>query len=201
MRPRFRALALSRDRRSAIAIAGLAQEVGSFDVSAAPLVGIIMGSRSDWETMRHAADDARRARRAVRGARRLGPPHAGPALRVRLDGRGARACEVIIAGAGGAAHLPGHDRREDRCCPSSACRSSRRRCTASTRCSRSCRCRRASRSGRSRSAGPARSTRRCWPPRSWRATHRELRERLAAFRAQPDRRPCSHDPDPRDVSA
>ena len=49
-----------------------------------------MGSRSDWETMRHAVRDARRARRPVRAARRLGPPDAGPALRVRGLGGGAR---------------------------------------------------------------------------------------------------------------
>ena len=46
-----------------------------------PLVGVIMGSKSDWETMSHAAD-ARSAGRAAGGPRRLGPPHAA-AVRVR----------------------------------------------------------------------------------------------------------------------
>ncbi|HEV2818469.1 MAG TPA: 5-(carboxyamino)imidazole ribonucleotide mutase [Allosphingosinicella sp.] len=72
----------------------------------APLVGIIMGSRSDWETMRHAAEtlDAlgvpyeSRVVSAHRTPDRL-YDYAGSAA-----GRGLRA---IIAGAGGAAHLPG----------------------------------------------------------------------------------------------
>jgi len=54
----------------------------------APLVGIVMGSRSDWETMQH----------AVARLEALGVPHAS------AQARGLRA---IIAGAGGAAHLPG----------------------------------------------------------------------------------------------
>ena len=71
-----------------------------------PLVGIIMGSQSDWETMRHAADvlaalDVPHETRVVsahRTPQRL-YDYAGTA-----DGRGLK---VIIAGAGGAAHLPG----------------------------------------------------------------------------------------------
>ena len=72
----------------------------------APLVGIIMGSRSDWETMRHAAEmlDA------------LGVPHETRVVSAhrtpqRLYDYATRAVErglkVIVAGAGGAAHLPG----------------------------------------------------------------------------------------------
>lgn len=71
-----------------------------------PLVGIIMGSRSDWETMRHAAEtlDA------------LGVPHEAKVVSAHrtperlydyaksAHGRGLK---VVIAGAGGAAHLPG----------------------------------------------------------------------------------------------
>ena len=72
----------------------------------APRVGIIMGSRSDWETMRHAAEtlDAldvayeSRIVSAHRTPRRLYDYAAGAA------GRGLK---VIVAGAGGAAHLPG----------------------------------------------------------------------------------------------
>ena len=72
-----------------------------------PLVSVIMGSKSDWETLAPRGRDAHPVRRAPRVPRRLRPPHAG------LDGassrRGAeeRGIEVIIAGAGGAAHLPG----------------------------------------------------------------------------------------------
>lgn len=73
---------------------------------AKPLVGIIMGSRSDWETMSNAAD--------VLTA--LGVPHECKVVsahrtpeRLYDYARGAagRGLKVIIAGAGGAAHLPG----------------------------------------------------------------------------------------------
>ena len=72
----------------------------------APLVGIIMGSRSDWETMRHAAETLSS----------LGVPHEAKVVSAHrtpkrlydyahsAKGRGLR---VVIAGAGGAAHLPG----------------------------------------------------------------------------------------------
>ncbi|MEN0075241.1 MAG: 5-(carboxyamino)imidazole ribonucleotide mutase [Paracraurococcus sp.] len=72
----------------------------------APLVGIIMGSRSDWETMRHAAETL--AALGVPHETRVVSAHRTPdrlydyARAAR--GRGLR---VIIAGAGGAAHLPG----------------------------------------------------------------------------------------------
>ena len=71
-----------------------------------PLVGIIMGSTSDWDTMRHAAEtlealDILHERRVVsahRTPQRLYDYAAG------AEGRGLK---IIIAGAGGAAHLPG----------------------------------------------------------------------------------------------
>lgn len=74
--------------------------------SAAPLVGVVMGSRSDWDTMRH----------AVERLQELGVPHEVRVVSAHRTpdamfdyaasaaGRGLRA---IIAGAGGAAHLPG----------------------------------------------------------------------------------------------
>ena len=72
-----------------------------------PLVGIIMGSTSDWETMRHAAEtlDALGVpmRRKVVSAHRT-PEAALRLCRMRAKERGLK---VIIAGAGGAAHLPG----------------------------------------------------------------------------------------------
>ena len=76
------------------------------DTNPAPLVGVIMGSNSDWETMRHAAETLER----------LGVPHEVEVVSAhrtpdklfryaeQAEGRG---LEVIIAGAGGAAHLPG----------------------------------------------------------------------------------------------
>lgn len=71
-----------------------------------PLVGIIMGSKSDWETMRHAAEmlDS------------LGVPHEVKVVSAHrtpkrlydyAHGAKERGLKAIIAGAGGAAHLPG----------------------------------------------------------------------------------------------
>ena len=71
-----------------------------------PIVGIIMGSKSDWETMRHAAEtlDAM----GIPNETRVVSAHRTPDLLFEYaetaDKRGIR---VIIAGAGGAAHLPG----------------------------------------------------------------------------------------------
>lgn len=73
---------------------------------AQPLVGIIMGSRSDWETMAHAAralDDL-----GVPYETRVVSAHRTPDLLFEYAGSAAgRGIRVIIAGAGGAAHLPG----------------------------------------------------------------------------------------------
>jgi 5-(carboxyamino)imidazole ribonucleotide mutase len=73
---------------------------------AEPLVGIIMGSSSDWETMRHAAETLDRL--DVAHEVRVVSAHRTPK---RLYDYAAQAKErglkVIIAGAGGAAHLPG----------------------------------------------------------------------------------------------
>ena len=71
-----------------------------------PLVGVIMGSRSDWETMRHAAEVLAE----------LGVPHEVEVVSAHrtpdklfnyAETAESRGIEVIIAGAGGAAHLPG----------------------------------------------------------------------------------------------
>jgi len=71
-----------------------------------PLVGIIMGSTSDWETMRHAADKLEE----------LGVPHETKVVSAHrtpqrlydyATSAADRGLKVIIAGAGGAAHLPG----------------------------------------------------------------------------------------------
>jgi 5-(carboxyamino)imidazole ribonucleotide mutase len=71
-----------------------------------PLVGIIMGSKSDWETMQHAAEMLKKF--AVPHECRIVSAHRTPALlqeyATQAEGRG---LEVVIAGAGGAAHLPG----------------------------------------------------------------------------------------------
>ena len=71
-----------------------------------PLVGIIMGSSSDWETMRHAAEVL--ASLTVPFESRIISAHRTPDLLFEYAaGAAARGLEVLIAGAGGAAHLPG----------------------------------------------------------------------------------------------
>ncbi len=71
-----------------------------------PLVGIIMGSKSDWETMRHA--DETLAEFGVPRECRIVSAHRTPMLLQEYATEAeARGLEVIIAGAGGAAHLPG----------------------------------------------------------------------------------------------
>jgi len=71
-----------------------------------PLVGIIMGSKSDWETMRQAADTL--ALFNVPWETKIVSAHRTPQWMVEYaSGAEARGLHVIIAGAGGAAHLPG----------------------------------------------------------------------------------------------
>ena len=74
--------------------------------SKAPAVGIIMGSQSDWQTMKHAADTLDAL--GVPYEARIVSAHRTPE-RLYAFARGAKAAgfKVIIAGAGGAAHLPG----------------------------------------------------------------------------------------------
>ena len=74
--------------------------------STRPLVGVIMGSRSDWETMRHA--DEMLTRFEIPHECRVVSAHRTPEWMVDYATQAeARGLEVIIAGAGGAAHLPG----------------------------------------------------------------------------------------------
>ena len=72
----------------------------------APLVGVIMGSQSDWETLRHAAETL--AELGVPHETRIVSAHRTPdrLAEYAKSARG-RGLRVIIAGAGGAAHLPG----------------------------------------------------------------------------------------------
>lgn len=71
-----------------------------------PLVGVIMGSTSDWDNMKHGVDILEQF--GVPYEKRVVSAHRTPNLMVEYaeeaEGRG---LEVIIAGAGGAAHLPG----------------------------------------------------------------------------------------------
>jgi 5-(carboxyamino)imidazole ribonucleotide mutase len=76
------------------------------DNSETPLVGIIMGSKSDWETMRHAAETLQKFE--VPHECRIVSAHRTPGwLTEYASGAEGRGIQVIIAGAGGAAHLPG----------------------------------------------------------------------------------------------
>jgi 5-(carboxyamino)imidazole ribonucleotide mutase len=71
-----------------------------------PLVAVIMGSKSDWDTMRHA--DEMLTRFEVPHECQVVSAHRTPQwLAEFAGGAEARGIEVIIAGAGGAAHLPG----------------------------------------------------------------------------------------------
>jgi 5-(carboxyamino)imidazole ribonucleotide mutase len=71
-----------------------------------PLVGIIMGSQSDWPTMRNAADTLDRL--GIAWEARITSAHRTPdRLQAYAKGARARGLRVIVAGAGGAAHLPG----------------------------------------------------------------------------------------------
>ncbi len=74
--------------------------------TAKPLVGVIMGSQSDWDTMKAAVTALQEM--GIPYEARVVSAHRTPRLMVDYAGSAAkRGLEVIIAGAGGAAHLPG----------------------------------------------------------------------------------------------
>jgi 5-(carboxyamino)imidazole ribonucleotide mutase len=71
-----------------------------------PVVAVIMGSRSDWETMKHACDVLEEL--GVPFETRVVSAHRTPGLMAQYaSGAADRGLKVIVAGAGGAAHLPG----------------------------------------------------------------------------------------------
>jgi 5-(carboxyamino)imidazole ribonucleotide mutase len=71
-----------------------------------PLIGVIMGSKSDWETLRHAADLLESF--GVPYEKKIVSAHRTPKLMAEYaETAETRGLEAIIAGAGGAAHLPG----------------------------------------------------------------------------------------------
>ena len=73
---------------------------------AKPLVGVIMGSKSDWETLRHASETLTSF--GVPHECRVVSAHRTPQLMQQYARQAAsRGLRVIVAGAGGAAHLPG----------------------------------------------------------------------------------------------
>ena len=75
-------------------------------MAAAPVVGIIMGSKSDWDTMKNAADTLDEL--GIPYETKVVSAHRTPNLLFEYaSGAAERGIKVIIAGAGGAAHLPG----------------------------------------------------------------------------------------------
>jgi 5-(carboxyamino)imidazole ribonucleotide mutase len=80
--------------------------LGGFVHEPAPRIGVIMGSQSDWETMRHASETL--ASLAIPHECRVVSAHRTPDLLFEYaSAASARGLAAIIAGAGGAAHLPG----------------------------------------------------------------------------------------------
>jgi 5-(carboxyamino)imidazole ribonucleotide mutase len=76
------------------------------DSTQKPLVGVIMGSQSDWDTLRHTADTLTEL--GVPFEARVVSAHRTPDLMFEYAASAeSRGLQVIIAGAGGAAHLPG----------------------------------------------------------------------------------------------
>lgn len=74
--------------------------------SAAPLVGVVMGSSSDWDTMKHAADIL--AEFGIAFEAKVVSAHRMPDdMFAYAESAAGRGLQAIIAGAGGAAHLPG----------------------------------------------------------------------------------------------
>ena len=91
-------------RKTAKAVATRAAEARQHQVTA--LVGVIMGSRSDWETMRHACETLEALE--VPFEQQVVSAHRTPDLLFEYAGSAEeRGLQVLIAGAGGAAHLPG----------------------------------------------------------------------------------------------
>lgn len=84
----------------------MAKRASGSSPSSSPLVGIIMGSRSDWETMQHAA--ATLTDFGIPHEVRVVSAHRTPDLLFEYASKAeSRGLRLIIAGAGGAAHLPG----------------------------------------------------------------------------------------------
>ncbi len=80
--------------------------IGRSMKKSAALVAVVMGSKSDWETMRHAVETL--AELGIAYEHKVVSAHRTPALMAEFAQNAAdRGLHVIIAGAGGAAHLPG----------------------------------------------------------------------------------------------
>ena len=95
-----------RGRRGRARVVSRPAHIVRYNAPVKPLVGIIMGSASDWETMQAAAELLDKL--AIAYEVRIVSAHRTPDLLFEYAaGARARGLEVLIAGAGGAAHLPG----------------------------------------------------------------------------------------------
>jgi 5-(carboxyamino)imidazole ribonucleotide mutase len=84
----------------------LERAVQDLPTNVSPLVGVLMGSSSDWETMKHAADIL--AQFGIAYEARVVSAHRMPDdMFAYAENAAGRGLQAIIAGAGGAAHLPG----------------------------------------------------------------------------------------------
>ncbi len=132
---------------------------------ATPLVGIIMGSQSDWETMRHAAQMLDELQ-VPREARVLSAHRTPDQLFEYVTSAESRGLKVLIAGAGGAAHLAGVAAAKT-LLPVLGVPVESKILRGVDSLFPSCKCRRASLSARSPSAKPARRMPLCSPRRFW----------------------------------
>ena len=124
------------------------------------LIAVIMGSRSDWETMGHAAKTLDQLH--IPYEVKIVSAHRTPDFSFNLLSLPQeRGIEVIIAGAGGAAHLPGMTAAKTHL-PVLGVPVNRRHSMAWIRSSRSCRCRQVFLLARLPSGAPGQSTRHCW---------------------------------------
>ena len=124
------------------------------------LVGVIMGSKSDWSTLSHTADMLEKL--GIPFEVKVVSAHRTPDLLFQYAGEAeGRGIEVIIAGAGGAAHLPGMCAAKTHL-PVLGVPVQSSMLSVSTRCCRSCRCRPGSRSRPWPSARRVQSTQRCF---------------------------------------
>jgi 5-(carboxyamino)imidazole ribonucleotide mutase len=147
----------------------------------APLVGVVMGSDSDWETMRHAAVQLDAFGIAYE-ARVLSAHRMPDDMFEYAEDAGPRGLRCIIAGAGGAAHLPGMLAAKT-VVPVLGVPVPSKYLRARIRCIRSCKCRRAFPWRRSRSARPG-GERRLFAAAMIAATDPAVAKRLAAFRVK-----------------
>ncbi len=106
MTPIFRPVTVFSRWRLRAAAFGITVISGSESKMTNPLVGVIMGSRSDWDTMKHTVEVLESL--GVPHEVRVVSAHRTPDLLFEYASTAeSRGLEVIIAGAGGAAHLPG----------------------------------------------------------------------------------------------